>query len=205
MVVLTEKANEETRIDMFERINMGVGLNDMERRMGTSPGPLLNLISQLAEEPKFQKLCPFPEPLKRRRKPEEFILRFLAYLDNYKNFERPVNQFLDAYLEKYNHPKATSFDEIFREFHRMLNFVEEHFPSGFVKKKGHIRTPRIRFETISVGVALALREKNDLKPNSMEWLDSKEFKEHIVSDSSIFKHKVIERIEYVRDRLLGKL
>jgi hypothetical protein len=204
MIVLTDKADEETRRDLFERINTGsVELNDMEKRRGISPGPFVNLLEELAKHPKFRKLCPFSEALIRRREPEEFVLRFFAYLNNYKSFERQVNTFLNEYLEKNNHP-GILLDEMRNEFHAMLDFVEKYFTNGFSKKEGHVKTPRIRFEAISVGVALALREKTDLVPKSIKWIDSPEFKEYTTSDASNSKPKVIKRIEYVRDQLLGK-
>ncbi|MBD2501236.1 DUF262 domain-containing protein [Anabaena azotica] len=205
MIVLTEKADEETRRDMFERINTGsVELNEMEKRRGISPGPFVDLLEELAKEPKFDELCPLSDALKRRREAEEFVLRFFAYLNNYENFGKHVNVFLNAYLEEHNNAKSDNFDEMRREFHRMLDFVERYFPNGFTKAKGHVKTPRIRFEAISVGVALALRENSELEPSSMKWLDSKEFKEYTTSDASNSRPKVIRRIEYVRDQLLGK-
>jgi hypothetical protein len=204
MIVLTEKSDEETRRDMFERINTGsVALNDMEKLRGISPGLFVDLIEELAKTPKFRKLCPLSEALVRRREPEEFVLRFFAYLNNYKNFERQVNEFLNEYLEKHNKPGINQ-NSMRNEFHAMLEFVEKYFPNGFSKAKGHVKTPRIRFEAISVGAALALREQNDLEPKSMKWLDSPEFKEYTTSDASNSKPKVIRRIEYVRDQLLGK-
>ncbi|MEG4499392.1 DUF262 domain-containing protein, partial [Microcoleus sp. F10-C6] len=151
----------------------------------------------------FIKLCPLSEALVRKREPEEFVLRFFAYLNNYKNFDKRVNEFLNEYLEAHNH-NGIDQDGMRSEFHTMLDFVEKYFSNGFSKSKGHVKTPRIRFEAISVGVALALREKNDLVPKSMKWLDSPEFKEYTTSDASNSKPKVIKRIEYVRDRLLGK-
>lgn len=204
MIVLTEKADEETRRDMFERINTGsVQLNDMEKRRGISPGPFVKLLEELGKDTKFLKLCPFSEALIRKREPEEFVLRFFAYLDNYKNFDRRVDEFLNEYLENYNN-YVINQDGMRSEFHQMLDFVEKYFPSGFSKAKGHVKTPRIRFEAISVGVALALREKRDLKPKSIKWLDSPEFKEYTTSDASNSRPKVIKRIEYVRNQLLGK-
>ena len=203
MIVLTEKSDEDTRRDMFERINTGsVELNDMEKRRGISPGPFVDLIEELAKDAKFRKLCPFSEALVRRREPEEFVLRFFAYLNKYKNFERQVNEFLNEYLEEHNHPRINQ-DGMRDEFHAMLDFVEKYFPNGFSKAKGHVKTPRIRFEAISVGVALALREKSDLEPKSIKWLDSPEFKEYTTSDASNSRPKVIRRIEYVRDQLLS--
>ena len=202
MIVLSDKADEETRRDMFERINTGsVQLNDMEKRRGISPGPFVDLLEELAKNPKFIKLCPISEPLVRKREPEEFVLRFFAYLNNYHNFDRQVNVFLNEYLEKHNHPEIDQ-DGMRSEFHKMLDFVEKYFPNGFSKTKGHVKTPRIRFEAISVGVALALREKSDFEPKSMKWLDSPEFKEYTTSDASNSRPKVIKRIEYVRDQLL---
>jgi hypothetical protein len=203
MIVLTEKADEETRRDMFERINTGsVQLNDMEKRRGISPGPFVNLLEELAKDPKFIKLCPISEALIKKREPEEFVLRFFAYLNNYHNFDRQVNVFLNEYLEEHNNSEIDK-DGMRSEFHQMLDFVEKYFPNGFSKSKGHVKTPRIRFEAISVGVALALREKPDLEPKSIKWLDSPKFKEYTTSDASNSRPKVIKRIEYVRDQLLS--
>ncbi len=204
MILLTDKADEETRRDLFERINTGsVELNDMEKRRGISPGPFVNLLEELAKDTKFRKLCPLSEALVRKREPEELVLRFFAYLNNYQNFDRRVNIFLNEYLEKHNNG-GINLDAMRNEFHGMLDFVAKYFPNGFSKAKGHVKTPRIRFEAISVGVALALREKSNLEPKSIKWLDSPEFKEYTTSDASNSRPKVIKRIEYVRDQLLGK-
>jgi hypothetical protein len=203
MIVLTEKADEDVRRDLFERINTGsIALNDMEKRRGISPGPFVKLLEELAKEPKFVKLCPLSEASRRSREPEEFVLRFFAYLDNYKNFERQVNVFLNEYLEAHNNDDI-DIDNFRNRFNSMLDFVDKYFPNGFAKAKGHVRTPRIRFEAISVGVALALQQSKDLEPKTIDWLDSKEFKEYTTSDASNSKPKVIRRIEYVRDQLLN--
>ena len=202
MIVLTEKADEETRRDLFERINTGsVALTDMEKRRGISPGLFNNLLEELAKAPKFIKLCPLSKASRLKRESEEFVLRFFAYLDNYQNFERRVDLFLDDYLEANNNSKLD--EDIFRSrFYAMLDFVDKFFPNGFSKKKGHARTPRIRFEAISVGVALALEQNSNLVPKTLNWLESPEFKEYTTSDASNSKPKVIQRIEYVRDQLL---
>jgi hypothetical protein len=213
MIQLTEKATEDIRRDMFERINTGsVVLNEMEKRRGIQRGPFLDFIDQLSEntkfrgskDPKIVGLCSFSDALVDRREPQEFVLRFFAYLNNYNNFKRQVNEFLNEYLEEKN--KGNFDREAMRtEFESMLDFIERYFPNGFRKGKNHTTTPRIRFEAIAVGTALALRGKSDLEPGSMAWLDSPEFKKHTTSDASNSKPKVRDRIEYVRDQLLGKL
>ncbi len=64
-------------------------------------------------------------------------------------------------------------------------------------------TTRIKFESITVGVALALRENQGFIPKSTSFLDSQEFKYFTKGDGSSSQNKVIRRIEYVRDQLLG--
>ena len=90
------------------------------------------------------------------------------------------------------------------EFVRMLNLVSQYFPNGF-KRAGYTTVPRIRFEAIAVGLSLALRENPNLVPGDIgQWLDSKEFIKHTRSDASNSRPKLVNRIHYVRDSLLGK-
>ena len=98
----------------------------------------------------------------------------------------------------------TNFDEeqFEMEFQRMVRFVKENFPFGFTKTEKSKATPRVRFEAISVGVALALRINPDLKVESIDWIDSAEFKEYTTSDASNNEGKMKLRVEKVRDQLL---
>jgi hypothetical protein len=206
MIELTEKADEEVRRDIFERINTGSQrLTDMEVRWGVHDSPLLRFIRECSVEPRFAKLAPLNDAAVKRRERQEFVLRFFAYLQNYTHFDRKVVEFLNDFLEdaqkKFtDHVKA----DMKKEWERMLTFVERTFPNGFSKAEGHIRTPRIRYEALAVGTALALRIKPTLKAKSIDWLDSDEFRELTTSDASNSRPKVIKRIEYVRDKLLGK-
>jgi len=87
----------------------------------------------------------------------------------------------------------------------MLDFVGKYFPIGFRQGKNYTKTTtRIKFESLAVGVALALREKENTIPKSKSWLNSEEFKKLTSGDGSSSRLKVIKRIEYVRDQLLGK-
>lgn len=205
MIQLTENANEEVRRNIFERLNRGsVPLNEMETRIGISRGRFLDLIEKLSENSKFRSLCSFSEIAIRSREPQEFVLRFFAFLNNYKDFSK-VNQFLDDYLTNLNQNDSLDLDKMQDEFELMIDFVDKYFPKGFRQGKNYNRTTtRIKFESLAVGIALALREKRDLKPNSIEWINSDEFKNYTKSDASSSKNKVIRRIEYVRDQLLNK-
>jgi hypothetical protein len=91
------------------------------------------------------------------------------------------------------------------EFEKMCNFVKQYFELGFARSKQSV--PNVRFEAISVGVALALRENPSLattKESVNGWLDSEKFKELTTSDSSNNPGRLEARVEYVRDCLLGR-
>ncbi len=130
-------------------------------------------------------------------------MRFYAYLHRYKTFNKRVDEFLDDYLE---HMNKLGFDQVGLRstFDSMLDFVQRFFPHGFKKAPNNSSVPRIRFESISVGVALAQQEVSDLVPASMAWLASDEFKVLTRSDASNSRPKVFNRIHFVRDNLLGR-
>ena len=205
MIELTEKANEEVRRDIFERINTGSQpLTDMEVRWGVSEDELLRFIRECSENDLFKKLAPISDVSAKRRERQEFVLRFFAYVDNYEGFDRKVVDFLNDYLEKTQQVFNEELkDKMKSEWEAVLTFVDQYFPLGFKKAKGHVRTPRIRFEAIAVGSALALRKNSALVPLQVDqWIKSTDFKNHTTSGSSNSKPKIIKRIEYVRDRLL---
>lgn len=202
IVVLDNNTPDELRQDIFSRVNRsGITVNDSEFRRGTYPGPFTKFIDKCAKDSLFVKLCPVTETQKKRHERFELILRFFAYANDYASFDHNVAPFLDAFLIS----NQTTFDEqSYRfEFNRMCQFVERQFPFGFAKTANATTTPRVRFEAISVGTALALRENPELPVSSVDWLDSGEFEELTTSDASNNQGKLKKRVEYVRDRLLA--
>ncbi len=207
MIQITEDADEEARRDLFERINTGsVDLNEMEKRRGIQRGLFLQVIDELAKDKKFLSLCAFTESSIKRVEPQEFVLRFFAFLNNYHNFNpKKITQFLDDYLNAMNESESSSLQIMKNEFFNMINIVETYFPNGFRQGKNKDKTTtRIKFESLAVGIALALRQEENIQPLSIDFLDSKEFKEYTRGDASSSKNKVIRRIEYVRDQILGR-
>jgi uncharacterized protein with ParB-like and HNH nuclease domain len=207
MIELTEKANEDIRRDLFERINTGSQeLSDMEKRWGVKDGRFLRFVRACSNNDLFHKLAPLSPASVKRRDREEFVLRFFAFLDRYKTFERRLDVFLDQYLADMESNGNEKTDAMLqKEWETMLAFIEEHCPNGFVKKHGHVKTPRVRFEALAVGTALALRERPKLTVKDMNWAidESDRFHEMATSGSSNSRPKIVSRIEYVRNRLLG--
>lgn len=202
IIVLSDETTIEIRQEIFNRINTtGVRANPSEIRRGSYAGPFMDFLKECTKNPIFIKVCPVSETSKKRYDDLELVLRFFAFLNNYKNFNHRVDEFLDKYVEDIQN----NFDkDLFKiEFDNMLAFVERYFENGFRKTKTSKSTPRVRFEAIAVGVGLALREKPDLVPQSMSWLDSDEFKTHTTTHASNSPVRVSGRVEYVRDMLLA--
>ncbi|OCZ49911.1 DUF262 domain-containing protein [Dehalobacter sp. TeCB1] len=201
IIVLEETTPINARQDLFYRINTsGLKANDSEIRRGSYPGRLTTFIENCSADEDFVKLSPMSVTRVKRHERFEFVLRFFAYLNEYQDFDHEVNIFLDDYLirnlEDFNE------EQFKKEFETMVAFIKKHFPFGFAKSENAKATPRVRFEAISVGVALALREKPDLSPQNINWINSDEFKEHTTSDASNNEGKLKARVEYVRDQLL---
>lgn len=206
VIELTEKADEDARREMFDRLNSGgTPLTTMEVRRGVVDGPFMKFITECAASEQFKALVPLSDRNAKRKEYEEFVLRYFAYLNNYQGFQKSVDEFLTDYLKSKNENFLdTDKQAMHDEFVRALKFVSQHFPNGF-KRSGYKTVPRIRFEAIAVGVSLALREKPDLVPGNVgQWLDSNEFIKHTRSDASNSRPKLVNRIQYVRDNLLGK-
>ncbi|MCS4510802.1 DUF262 domain-containing protein [Xylophilus ampelinus] len=206
VIELTEKADEDARREMFDRLNSGgTPLTTMEVRRGVVDGPFMTFVTECAANEQFKKLVPLSDRNAKRKEYEEFVLRYFSYLNNYQGFQKSVDDFLTDYLKSKNDNFLDADKEAMHaEFVRMLDFVSQHFPNGF-KRTGYKTVPRIRFEAIAVGVSLALRENSGLIPGDVsQWLDSNEFIKHTRSDASNSRPKLVNRIHYVRDNLLGK-
>ncbi len=205
VIVVSEKADESVRKDIFGRINTSsADLTDSELRKGAYSGDFYQMILELKENAVLKVVCPISKSKEKRGEYEELILRFFTYIDQYQEFKHDVAVFLNSYLDDKN---ENGFDKTVYEgrFNRMLTFVNTHFPLGFKKETGSNSTPRVRFEAIAVGVHLALEIDPNITPTYMEWLDSEQFKVHTTSDSSNNKFKLKERVEFVRDCILGRI
>jgi uncharacterized protein with ParB-like and HNH nuclease domain len=207
MIELTEQADEESRRDLFERINTGgTKLTDQEQRRGSTDGAFNKIIERSSSFEQFRTLCPVSEVRRKRNEYGELALRFYAYLENYQNFRNQVNSFLTDYLTDKNQEESEdNFDELYNEFTRMLDFVGLNFPNHFRKNERNKSVPRIRYEAIAVGTALALRITTELKVDDIDqWLESDDFNKLTKSDASNSKPRLINRLHFVRDKLLGR-
>ena len=204
-VIIVSNAEIKIRQDIFARINTtSEKLTDAEIRKGSYSGKFYNLVLELKENEDFRAICPISKEKEKRGEYEELILRFFAYIDRYKEFKHDVAIFLNDYLEEMN---ETDFDknQYQGSFDNMVNFIKDNFPLGFRKEERSKSTPRVRFEAIAVGTYLAINKNPDLQNPNLDWLESEGFKIQTTSDSSNNPDRLKNRVEFVRDGLLGEL
>ncbi|MEI8703505.1 DUF262 domain-containing protein [Mesorhizobium sp. ISC15] len=214
-IVLDTDTDPSTRAEMFARINRaGTAANEAEIRRGSLPGPVTDLLKELAESPAFEKMTPISPRAVDQREREELVTRFFAYTDTsdteegrFPGYRDRPKKFLYDYLKAANDRTRADpglVGEKRSEFERMLAFVQETFRQGFRKNGGGPAVPRVRFEAISVGSALALRDNPDLNidPGEVERLmKEREFDKIVVSDGANVRAKLENRIDLVKSIL----
>jgi hypothetical protein len=137
------------------------------------------------------------------RQREEAIGRFFAYGDGLEDYDERPKVFLFDYTKKMN--EKMKINPLLQK--EVMTFVDCYFPDGFRKSHEAKSTPKVRFEAISVGTWYAMKEDTSLSAPAIpiaEWINSDEFLYHTTSSAANTRRRVIERINYVRDCLLGK-
>ncbi|GAA4776462.1 DUF262 domain-containing protein [Novosphingobium ginsenosidimutans] len=215
-IVLDPSTDAATRAEMFARINKsGTVANEAEIRRGSLPGPVTDLIRQLAEDAQFEAATPMSQKIIDQREREELVTRFFAYLDGwdhpdgrFPNYRDRPKKYLYDYLKRANDQALDNpaiIDEMRAEFHRMLFKVNDLFSFGFRKTSNANTVPRVRFEAISTGTALALRENPAIEHSqevvAQRMLD-RSFDKIVVSDGANVRSKLEGRIDLVRSILV---
>jgi hypothetical protein len=202
IVILDQETTDENRQDLFNRINKyGKKVEASERRRGTYEGKFMKFLERCAGDKLFRTLCPVSAAKEKRKEPLELVTRFFAYSERYLAFQHDVDEFLDGFVEE--NRDVFEKERFSVEFKNTMLFVKKYFPYGFAKSATATTTPRVRFEALSVGVNLALRENPELIPQAvLPWLESEEFTYHTTTHASNSALRLRNRIEFVRDNLL---
>ncbi len=214
-IILDTDTDPSTRAEMFARINrMGTVANEAEVRRGSLPGPITDLIDELAKNPIFTEMTPLTTKAINKREREELITRFFAYVNRndtpkgrFPGYRDRPKKFFYDYLKEANseaEENPTIIEEMRNEFLKVLTFVKEAFPFGFRKTATAKTIPRVRFEAIAIGSALALRDNPKLHVDQdvvAERMDLLNFGRLVVSDGANVRSKLEGRIDIVKQIL----
>jgi hypothetical protein len=204
VITLNDKSDLVVRYDLFERLNTGgVVLTPQEIRDCVFQGSFASQLETWARDPNFRAVLKLTTAQQKDATGEECVLRFFAFLSGYKKFEHSVIDFLNDYMEKaskdFNYTDGTAiFLKTFKELARV-------FPHG-IRRPGKRTgtTSLILFEGIAVGAALALQKTNRLNATgSHVWMGSAELRK-FTTGATNDRTAVAGRVEFCRDRFLGK-
>lgn len=196
VTTLSDKSDMDVRFDLFERLNTGgVKLTNQEIRSCIYRGKFNDFLKEMAKNKDFHHVVKLSPSLENDGTREELVLRYFAYLYNYKYFDHSVSDFLNNYMKsaikKFNYDKnETIFNEVFRTLKTAL-------PNGISKTRR--TTPFNLYEAISVGAALAYMKKAKINTEGIsEWIMSPELIKY-TTGSTNQKSKVINRIEFCKN------
>jgi uncharacterized protein with ParB-like and HNH nuclease domain len=228
VIILQPDTTDEVKNEMFDRINTSNPLKEMELRRGTCAGYFNDFIRKCGDilKNEYSNICQISTYFKNRREEEELILRFFAFSETFEknltftNFEGKeiskskygTDQFLTLFYEYQNQRLKNleqennvayqkEIDRLHTNLIEMLDFVAKNFPNGFKREKSK-SVARIVFEAISVGVHLAIKEDKTIKERKIDTSWIKNDKKFVSSITQA--HKIIERINIVKDNLLNQ-
>jgi hypothetical protein len=204
-VTLSDKSDKRVRFDLFERLNRGgVILTPQEIRDCVYRGRFSNRLEEWAADQNFRKVVKLTGTQELDGTREECVLRFFAFLHGYRDFVHSVVDFLNDYMasatESFDYKAG---DNLFRQTFLELAAV---LPSGITRagKRKSTTTPLNLFEGVAVGAALAIKKNGAIHRNgALTSLGSPELKKHTTGATNN-PFAVKGRIEYCRDRFLGK-
>lgn len=204
VIVLNDKSELRVRFDLFERLNTGgIRLTHQEVRECVFRGAFVDLVTHLAENEIFREVVKVSPNQRMDGTYQEYVLRFFAYLNKYREFEHSVKGFLDDYCsEMAAKDVEVAVEDLQAEFLRTFDFLSRCFPTGIHGAKRS--TPVNLYEGIAVGAALALRVRSDLEPLAeIDWSGDPELKKYIYGATNT-RTRVIGRIEHCRDVFLAQ-
>tara|TARA_B100000282_G_C31483944_1_gene377187 strand:- start:58 stop:627 length:570 start_codon:yes stop_codon:yes gene_type:complete len=187
----------------------------------------MDLVIELANDPKFVELTPISQSLIDQREREELVTRFFAYVNSFDGdlnegagdipaYREEPRRFFFSFVKQMNDALAVeqvpdqdgaspTAEAMQDEFRATLDFIDAVSPNGFTKSETGKQVPRVRFESIAVGTALALRADETLAERVTDitpLLESSEFQEATRSDAANVKSKLLNRITLTRSWLL---
>ena len=214
-IILDNDTPPAVRTEMFSRINTsGKPANEAEIRRGSLPGPMTDLIKELAESEAFIQMTPLSDKRIVSREREELVVRFFAYLSGFEDdrgelfgYTDQPKKFIYEYVSRENRRAKENPDLIADHQHRFLTtieFVARVFPNGFLKAEGRRQVPRARYEAIAIGAALAIEGNPNVLSRDLDvrgWITDKGFNSVTTSDGANVRSKLADRVRFVEARL----
>lgn len=194
-----EPGNDRSSIySVFERLNTGgTPLTQQEIRACVYRGNFDDLLSEFAADPLWGELYGKRNV---RKKDEEIILRFFSLYYCLENYEQPMKQFLNRFMEENRHVKKKE-SEFRRLFARTVKVASEGLKRGAFRPEGAFNVAVA--DAALVGLAHRLEKGgimncDALRSRHEELLDRLRA-EGLHTMGTSRKDRVLKRIRYARE------
>lgn len=201
VTTLSDKSDKMVRFDLFERLNTGgIRLTPQEIRSCVYRGKFNDFIKKLAKDDNFLSCIKFDQTQLSDGTTEEAVLRFFAFLNNYKNFKSSVIGFLNEYMQQSSEKFAYTINE--RIFKKTFSALSK-LPQGITSNRKGGRAFRVNFyEGVAVGAALALKEKGAINlENFYTWIEDPIFIDATTGATNT-PNRVSTRIKFSKEQFL---
>jgi len=210
-IVILKDTHPQIKFDVFERLNTGsVKLNAQELRHGVYHGKLMNLLSELAKDKRWQQMSGLKRD--KRMKSEELILRFLALSKNWRKYEKPLSGFLTQFADENANPSDSTLNEYRESFQEALStcdilFASQAFKTGSKSTKLKFNAALYDAQMISVMERDFTREdaesinKKDLFKDIALLMKDETFNRHIsqaTTDRNAIHHRIKEFLKLLK-------
>jgi hypothetical protein len=181
---------------IFHRLNTGgTQLSNQEVRNGIYQGELNNLLKHCVNYDNWKKITPFIKK-NNQLENEEFILRFFAFFDNYKNYHGQLSKFLNYYMKYNKDIDENSKNKKYILFTRTIDLIYQYFPD----KKSLFNINKVTMEGLLIGVAknldcLAKVSQEDFQERFRQLCESAPYSIQNLSGGLLQKSKVESRLD----------
>jgi Protein of unknown function DUF262 len=203
ITVLNDKSDRKVRFDLFQRLNTGgVILQDQEIRNCIYRGPFKDFLKEMSISKNFRSVAKVKKSAEHNGTREEMVLRFFAYLENYRAFDHSVVGFLNDFMQK--NATRNDFSKMRSVFEETFSFLQTELPDGVVRGEGRSISPMNLYEAIAVGTGLVVKGASIPKRGVVAKLLNDGKLKEFTTGATNSKARVRDRIEFVRDKLLPK-
>jgi len=191
---------------IFHRLNSGgAKLNNQEIRNCIYGGSLNNFLKELNKNPNWMRINKMKQPSGYRFIPEEIILRFFAFHDDYKNYAGRLAKFLNNYMSKHRNPGDSFLTAKKNLFNRTIDVVYKSIFEGKPPRK--LSTSIL--EAILVGVSFNLefvesQPTSNIKAMYDKLLAHEEFSDKKLREGLSAKDRVIGRMSTAKRVFSGR-
>lgn len=147
---------------VFERLNTGgTFLQPQEIRAAIFQGEFNELLDELSRYEGWSEI--FGRPSK-RRKDQELILRYFAFLHAGDGYKRPMKEFLNTFMGKHRHLNGLDRDELVASFQGVIDTLRKALDPGGLFRPGGRAINAAVFDAVAVGMSRRLEKDEPVDP-----------------------------------------